>query len=313
MPKPPAQSGAFHKLKLFLALSRTPHGLIDMAAPCFAALLWLGRFPSADVLAIGLITVFAGYTAVYALNDVVGFRSDQEKIRGGALSAAVGEGDLDAMMMRHPMAQGALGFGEGLAWSAAWGAVAIAGAAYLNPVCVVIFLFGCILEAVYCLLWRISPFRTLVSGAVKTAGAVAAVFAVDSTPSPVYVAVLFLAIFLWEIGGQNAPNDWTDLKEDRRFGGKTIPVRLGIDKTADIILGSLFLSVVTSLLLLTLSQARIEPVIYLAAGMAAVYLLLAPAWRLHGSRRAADAMVLFNRASYYPLTLLIVTLLAIVF
>lgn len=79
-----------HKLKLLLALSRTPHGIIDMTAPCFAALLWLGRFPSADVVLAGLVTVFAGYTAVYALNDVIGFRSDREKIRHGALASSPG-------------------------------------------------------------------------------------------------------------------------------------------------------------------------------------------------------------------------------
>ena len=59
------------RLKMFLALSRTPHGVIDMAAPALAALLCLGRFPSPAVTIVGLLTVFAGYTAVYALNDLV--------------------------------------------------------------------------------------------------------------------------------------------------------------------------------------------------------------------------------------------------
>lgn len=300
------------KLKSFLALSRTPHGLIDMAAPCFAALLWLGRFPSAGVVLIGLVTVFAGYTAVYALNDVIGFRSDRAKIRAGALPAKAG-GDLDAMMVRHPMAQGDLSFAAGAVWAFGWSAVAVAGAYVLNPVCVLIFLAGCALEAVYCLLWRVSPYRSLVSGAVKTAGAVAAVFAVDPSPSAAYVAVLFFVIFFWEIGGQNAPNDWTDIEEDRRFGGKTIPVMMGLDKTRDVILGSLFLAVALSLLLLSLSRTAIAPWAYIIAAAAGAYLLLVPAWKLHGSLKAADAMRLFNRASYYPMALLGVTLLAIVF
>ena len=66
------------RLKLFWALSRTPHGLIDMAGPCAAALLCLGHFPSFATTVIGCITLFAGYTAVYALNDVVDLRNDKE-------------------------------------------------------------------------------------------------------------------------------------------------------------------------------------------------------------------------------------------
>ena len=69
------------RLKLFWALSRTPHGLIDMTTPAFAALLWLGAFPPFSVTVLGLITAFAGYTAVYALNDVIDYRADREKAR----------------------------------------------------------------------------------------------------------------------------------------------------------------------------------------------------------------------------------------
>ena len=71
-------SNRLSKLPLFLALSRTPHGLLDMAAP-FAALLWLGAFPPLTVMLLGVVTVFAGYTAVYALNDVVDYQNDRKK------------------------------------------------------------------------------------------------------------------------------------------------------------------------------------------------------------------------------------------
>jgi 4-hydroxybenzoate polyprenyltransferase len=50
----------------------------------------------------------------------------------------------------------------------------------LNPVCVLIFVGGCILETAYCLMWRSSHLRTIVSGVVKTYGAIAAVFAVPA-------------------------------------------------------------------------------------------------------------------------------------
>ena len=181
------------RLKLYFALSRTPHGLLDMFTPAFGALLWLGHFPPIHVILIGLTTTFAGYTAVYALNDVVDYEADKEKAATSAFSNA--QSDLDSLIVRHPMALGLLSFKQGLIWSLAWGLVALIGAYILNPVCVLIFLTGCSLEAVYCLLWRISPYRTIVSGAVKTSGAIAAVFAVDPNPSAGYLVVLFLLLF----------------------------------------------------------------------------------------------------------------------
>ena len=105
------------------------------------------------------------------------------------------------------MAQGLLSLREGLLWALGWSLLAIVGAYLLRPVCVLIFLAGCFLEATYCLMLKVSPFRTIVSGGVKTTGAIAAVFAVDPHPSFIYVAALFLWLFFWEIGGQNVPND----------------------------------------------------------------------------------------------------------
>jgi 4-hydroxybenzoate polyprenyltransferase len=59
-------------MKRFFALSRTTHGILDVAMPGFTALLWLGTFPEWSVLLLSIFTAFAGYTAIYALNDLVG-------------------------------------------------------------------------------------------------------------------------------------------------------------------------------------------------------------------------------------------------
>ncbi|MFH1981501.1 MAG: UbiA family prenyltransferase [Pseudomonadota bacterium] len=297
----------FGRLRLFLALSRTTHGLLDMAAPAFAALLWLGRLPDAAVTLVGLVTTFAGYTAVYALNDVVGFRSDRLKF----LQGGFGESgcDIDAVFIRHPMAQGYLSLTEGTLWAATWGVVALAGAIYLNPVCILIFLAGCLLEALYCLLWRVSPYRALVSGGVKTLGAVAAVFAVDPRPDPVFVALLFGCLFAWEIGGQNVPNDWADLAEDRRFGGKTIPIRFGLVVSNSIILWSNAVAVVLCGALFRFAGGSGAALWGAIAVTVAVCLLIVPAVRLTVGPSAELAMKLFNRASYFPLSLLCVAVL----
>ncbi len=294
----------FDRLKLFWALSRTPHGLLDMSTAALASLLWLGHFPSFKVIALGLITVFAGYTAVYALNDVVGYRSDKKKLQQGNLREINDCEDLDAMLVRHPMARGLLSFKEGLIWSVAWALLALAGAYLLNPICVLIFVGGCILETTYCLMWNVSPSRTLLSGVVKAAGPIAAVFAVDPNPSLSYLTVLFLLIFFWEIGGQNVPNDWIDLSEDVRFGARTIPIRFGLEQANVIIFSSIILTVILSGVLLILSPITFELPFIIGFALVGFYFLLLPTIKLYRSEESAYAMILFNKASYYPLALL---------
>ncbi len=306
----PGFSG-FSRLKLFWALSRTPHGLLDMCTPAFAALLWLGDFPPLGIVLIGLMTTFAGYTAVYALNDVVDYGVDREKAAADVLPTA--GSDLDAVIVRHPMAQGLLGFREGLAWTVFWAGVAVIGAFLLNPVCAAIFLGGAFLEAIYCLLWRVSPYRTLVSGAVKTTGAMAAVFAVDPRPSPVYLIALFAMLFFWEIGGQNIPNDLSDIEEDRRMRARTIPVTFGAGPAIAAAAASLAATVLINPAVFLLSPLPAASILSLAALGAGWYLLLLPAWRLYRSRSRPLAMALFNRASIYPPALLAVVLVSLIF
>jgi len=253
---------------------------------------------------IGLVTTFAGYTAVYALNDVVDYRVDQEKIR---LCGDFGTGcDLDAVMIRHPMAQGYLSFKEGVLWTAAWSMVALLGAYYLNPVCIVIFIIGCALETVYCLLLKVSHLRTLVSGGVKTAGAIAGVFAVDSNPSPLYVSMMFFWLFSWEIGGQNVPNDWADIEEDRRLRAQTIPVRLGPDRANAVILGSLLMTLMLSMVVFYVSPIPFEFPFAVASMATGLCFLILPAALLYTVKSGQYAMALFNMASYYPVALFVI-------
>ena len=298
------------KIKLFWALSRTPHGILDMATPALGALLWLGRFPSFEVILIGLITTFAGYTAVYALNDVIDYRVDKEKLKlCGHFDI---ECDLDAAMVRHPMAQGYLSFKEGLLWTVGWSIVAIWGAYYLNPVCILIFVIGCSLETVYCLLLKVTHLRTLVSGGVKTAGAIAGVFAVDPSPSPIFLSMLFLWLFFWEIGGQNVPNDWSDIEEDQRLNAKTIPVRLGTNSANAIILGSLTASLILSTVVFYSSPIPFEFPFLVAAVATGLFLFVLPALLLYQTKKPMYAMALFNMASTYPLALLVIVVIKIV-
>jgi 4-hydroxybenzoate polyprenyltransferase len=273
-----------------------------MCTPAFGALLWLGHLPPVSVIVVGLITTFAGYTAVYALNDVVDFRADRKK---AAMGGGTADGTyLDGVLVRHPMACGLLSFREGLLWACGWAVVALVGAFLLNPLCVVIFLGGCLLETLYCLLWRISPYRTIVSGGVKSTGAIAAVFAVDPHPDAGYLLILFLLLFSWEIGGQNIPADWTDIEEDRRLKAKTIPVHFGPQVSRIIAWTALWAAAGLSAVITFFSATGFNWYFTLGALAAGIYLLLLPGRKLYRSSRREDAMALFNKASYYPPALL---------
>ena len=145
------------------------------------------------------------------------YKNDRKKAAAGAFKST--GGDLDAVLVRHPMAQGLLTYTEGVVWAGGWGLVAMTGAWLLNPVCLWIFLGGCLLEALYCLLWDKSPYRAVVNGIVKTLGAVAAVYAVDPTPNPAFVADCLDAFFL---GNRRAEHSQ---RLDRYCGGSQVGCR----------------------------------------------------------------------------------------
>src|SRR5512135_59019 len=104
-------------MKRFFALSRTTHGVLDIAAPAFCALLWLGGFPEFPTIALSLFTAFAAYTAVYALNDLVGVAFDREKFAGSGINAGY---SVEASAERYPLAQNLLSMRSGVLWAGAW-------------------------------------------------------------------------------------------------------------------------------------------------------------------------------------------------
>lgn len=292
------------RIKLFLALSRTPHALLDMATPAVCALLWMGTFPPAKVIILGIITAFAGYTAVYGLNDLMDHRADTLKL--GQEGFGNLEQYLDAILTRHPIARGLLGIRESIVWVAFWALLALIGAYILNPLCALIFVAGSFLEAAYCLLRKVSPMRMVLTGVVKTSGALAAVIAVDPDPSGLFLVFLFLWLFLWEIGGQNIPADWADIEGDGLIRAKTIPVLLGPQWAKGIALFCLVAAVLINIFLFRLTAQGLTLYDGGTCFLIGAYLLILPAYRLFKNNSRLDAMNLFNRASYYPLVLLVV-------
>lgn len=299
--------------KLYLALSRTPHGVLDLAMPLAAMLLQLGGFPPLWVVLVGLVSVFAGYTAVYAVNDIVDHDTDKAALRFKERQPTDGARYLDAVFVRHPLAQGLLTMRQAVYWAGFWAVVSLAGAWLLNPVCALLLFLGVLLETVYCKLLRVTHWRAAVNGVVKTLGPMAAVFAVEPAPQLGFLLLLFLWIFFWEIGGQNIPADWHDIEQDRALGARTVPVALGPSKASTLAVGCLVGSLLLSLPLFVTAPLQV-PLPLALVGVAWGWCFTAgPARRLARSLDRADASALFNRSSFYPSAMLAVILLSVLF
>jgi len=289
-------------MKRFFALSRTTHGILDLAAPAFCALLWLGDFPQWTVILLSLFTAFAGYTAVYALNDLLGIKVDKEKFADNGINPGY---SVEASEQRYPLAQNLLSFKSGLFWMGTWFILALIGSYLLNPVIVFILLAAAVLEIIYCLLLKVTYLRTLVSGVVKTSGPIAAVLVVDSNPSPYFLLLLFSWLFLWEIGGQNIPADWNDTVEDKRVNAKTIPISFGVEKAGLIVITAIVLTVIASDFLPLISPANLGLPYILTSLLIGYVFLLKPGFQLYKFKEGRHAAELFDKASYYPLAQLV--------
>ncbi|MFW6113117.1 MAG: hypothetical protein ACOC8G_02225 [Thermodesulfobacteriota bacterium] len=85
----------------------------------------------------------------------------------------------------------------------------------------------------------------------------------------------------------------------------------GPEASGRLVLASLSLSLVLLFPLLAVSPLRYSWGLLALALAAGAYLLILPAARLYWTRERPQATVLFNRASYFPLTLLLITLAAL--
>jgi 4-hydroxybenzoate polyprenyltransferase len=293
------------KWGLFLGLSRTPHAVLDMATPAMAALLWLGQFPPLSIIVVGLITAFAGYTAVYALNDIVDCKVDRERLALRDDDDNVF--DVDSITVRHPLAQGILPFPWGLSWLVFWAIVALAGAWWLNPVCAFIFVVSASLETVYCRLLKITHLKIIPSAIVKASGGLAGVYAVDPHPFSGFVAVLLVWLAAWEIGGQNIANDIMDMDDDAKVEARTTSTVKGVPESVFRIVSAVSVAAFAGIAIYFLAGRGVGILYPLGAAALGWLLLMEPARSLYYSPGPSAAAMLFNRASYVPVCFLLLT------
>lgn len=295
--------------KLFFGLSRTPHGLLDVATPAMAAVLWLGHLPSTSIILIGLITAFAGYNAVYALNDLIDCSVDKERL--SLREAPKGLFHVDEILIRHPVAQGLLPFRNGLIWCAIWGVVAAAGACWLNPFCLALLVIASACETIYCKLLKLTHLKIIPSAIVKATGGLAGVYAVDPHPAFGFVAVLFLWLAAWEIGGQNIANDIVDRDDDLRVGAKTTATVKGVQESVFRLVVAVSMAVFGGLVIYGWAGPGVGRLYPVGAALLGWYLLLGPARAVYYNQESWAAASLFNRASYVPVSFLGLTLMSI--
>ena len=288
--------------QLYLGLSRTPHGLLDVATPAMAALLWLGDFPPLAVIVVGFVTAFAGYNAVYALNDLIDYRIDCDRLAQKEDASTFFH--VDEVLVRHPIAKGLLSFQQGLIWCVGWGIVAVIGALWLNPLCVAVFFVSACCEALYCRLLKVTHLKIIPSAIVKSSGGLAGVLAVDPSPAWGFLAALLLWLAAWEVGGQNIANDIVDREDDLRVSAKTTATVLGVQEAVFRVVVAVSVAWFGGLVIYWFAGdglGRVYPVVAVLLGW---YLLIAPARRLFFDPGPATAADLFNKASYMPVCFL---------
>lgn len=299
----------FSSLKLFLGLSRTPHGLLDVATPAMAAMLQLGHFPPVSTIVVGLIAAFSGYTAVYAMNDLVDVTVDRERLALKTKSNAVF--DVDEMLVEHPVAQGLIPFKRGLAWVIFWACLALICAATLNPLCALIFIMSACCEVVYCKLLKVTHWKIIPSAIVKATGGLAGIYAVNAEPNPAFVVFMFLWLACWEVGGQNIANDIMDMEDDSRVGARTMLTVLGLRESVFILLAAASMATFAGVTIFLLAGSGLGGIYPVGAAVLGYFLLLKPAKLLYESPGSRMAASLFNRASYMPLSFLILIVISI--
>jgi len=276
-------------------LSRGRQATLSIAQPGLAAVLAAGGMPGARVVAIGLVAAWAGFFAVFSLNDVLDRRVDAAALRAG--KAEVDGYDLDAAFLRHPLAQGTVSLRLSLLWVAGLTLVAATGAWMLSPLCLVLFGAAVGLEVVYCGLRSVTWLKTVISGVMVGCGGLAGWAAVAPLRWGALPVFLFLA--LWEIGCRNLANDLADLGPDRAVGIRTVATTFGPAVAARANLA------VAAAVLATVPFLGLDGRALSVALIGGALLVAWPAVRLYREPTSPRAGWYFNLASLYPVVVLL--------
>lgn len=299
----------FGNLKIYFGFSRTTHGFIDIAQPALGALIAINGFPELNIIIIGLIAAFAGYTAVFALNDLIDYKVDIVRMKYHQKEDK--SFDVDSIGIRHPLAQGYLSYTKGLLWIIFWALIAIIGAYILSPICALLFIIAGILEIIYCKLLKVTAWKTIITGFMVATGALAGVYAVNSNPNLLFVIVFYIWMFAWEIGGRNITNDWSDIEEDPKLGIKTIPVVYGLNFAGILDMFFLLIIFASSIGVAFIPGVSLGITYIVLAILVGMYSLILPGIKLLQTKKSEEAFIIFNRACFYPTIMIFVVIIGL--
>jgi 4-hydroxybenzoate polyprenyltransferase len=123
--------------------------------------------------------------------------------------------------------------------------------------------------------------------------------------------VLLLWLAAWEVGGQNIPNDIVDMEDDTRVAARTTPTVKGVPEAVFRMLCGVSMAAFGGVVIYWLAGTGLGRWYPFAAAIAGWSLLMEPARRVYYDPVPDHAAALFNRASYMPLTFLILAVLSI--
>ncbi|MGK5532569.1 UbiA family prenyltransferase [Streptomyces sp. URMC 129] len=291
-------------VRALYGFSRGTQATLSVAQPLLGVFLADGS-PSPARLGLVVAASLAGYFAVFAANDLIDARLDRERF---AYLRAYQGFDIDSAGGRHPLAQGRLSPVAGAVWVTVLGALALTLSAMLSWVCAALLVAAALLEAAYCALARVTPYKFLLTGVMVALGGCVGWFAVSSDVDRPLLWLFCGWLAAWEIGGRNIVNDWADVEEDVHLGVRTVPVVYGYRVSGLLTFAFLAVAVVSGTGMAVAALPSCGPLGVAGTLLAGLYTLLAPGLRLLRAPYPENAMAVFNRASLYPPAMLLIIL-----
>jgi 4-hydroxybenzoate polyprenyltransferase len=279
---------------LFLDLARGKSALFSVSEPVLGAMLATGTIPSVRVCLLGILAALAGYFCVYSLNDLLDLKADREEIRVSSPDPLAWKPEvahMDIMTLRHPVAAGAIPLWAAVAFVATLGAVGLAAAYLLRPLCAWLFIACAVLEFIYCSLRRRTWLKVVPAATMVAVGGLAGWFAVGHATWG--ALVFFFLLYGWETG-RNLTNDLADVVHDRLVGITTLASTHGADVAAKVI-------VADGIAMVALSLA--QPSAWVVRGLLAAVALLTmtiPSMVLNRDPDEPSAQRYFNRLTFFP-------------
>ncbi|MGW3295582.1 UbiA family prenyltransferase [Streptomyces xiamenensis] len=300
------------RVRALYGFSRGTQASLSVAQPLIGALIAVPN-PPLDRLGVALVAAFAGYFALFAVNDLLDHRLDRKRF--AHLRSYEGF-DIDSTGVRHPLAQGRLSYPGAVTWVVTLGGLALVLAAWLHWLCAVLFVVAALLQVVYCALATVTPHKFWLTGACVGVAACAGWFALAPVTAGgggidwPRLLLFFCWMAAWEIGGRNLVNDWADVEEDVHLGVRTVPVVYGHRVTARLVLAFLLVTFGCGVALMIAGWSSFRAIGVVGTVLAGCWALLVPGLALHRDPRPETALAVFNRASLYPVLVLVVILLA---